>query len=110
MVCQKCNSTDRVEEHHVWCKFLDNPHGYSYKEGVVSRINLCWNCHHIKIHYEIILNILNNYLRSLKQYKSEYYIWKNLIAEEDKPQVIKEVVKATLNFIGDTNVNSISEL
>ena len=27
-VCKKCKSTDRVEEHHVQPKFMDNPKGY----------------------------------------------------------------------------------
>jgi len=103
MKCDRCNSKDKVESHHVWPKFMDNPHGYSYKAGIISRVDLCFDCHQIKLHLEIILNILNNYSRSLKQYKSQYYIWKNYIVEEDKNKIINEVVKATLKFIGDKN-------
>ena len=110
MICQKYNSQDRVEEHHVWPKFMNNPHGYSYKVGIVSRVDLCWDCHHQKIHYEIILHILNKYSRTLKEYKSQYHIWNKFISEEDKPTIIKEVVNETLNFIGDKNGNSISKL
>ena len=35
MICDRCNSKDRVEEHHVWPKFMDNPHGNSYKPGII---------------------------------------------------------------------------
>ena len=111
MRCQRCNSNDRVQEHHVWPKFMDNPHGHSYKQGIVSRVNLCWDCHQVILHTEIILNILNKYSRTLKQYQSQFYIWKNLICEIDKPQVIKETVEETLRFIGDKkDGNSISEI
>ena len=97
--CYKCNSTDRVEEHHLWCKYMDNPHGYSFEKNI-SRVDLCWDCHHTKLHYKIIVPILNKYSRLLKRSDSEYYLWKN-IAFEDKQTVIREVVYITLMFINE---------
>ena len=103
--CDRCNSEDRVEEHHLWCKYMDNTHGYAYPEKI-SRVWLCWECHHQKLHYEIIVSILNKYARLLKQSTSEYYLWKH-ISLLDKNNVIKEVVETTLRFIneGDKNVS-----
>ena len=85
-----------IHEHHTWPKFMDNPHGYSWKDNV-SRINLSEE-NHKRLHYEVILNILNENSRALKQYKSEEYIWKNFIANQDKERVIEEVVKKTMEF------------
>jgi len=85
-----------MDEHHVWCKYMDNPHGYSWKDNI-NRIVLNEE-NHKRLHKEIILNVLNDYSRALKKYKNEYYIWKNFISPLDKEKVIDEVVKQTLDF------------
>lgn len=83
-----------IHEHHVWCKYLDNPHGNSWKGNIISRVNLTEE-QHKRLHLEI----LNNYSRALKRYKHEEYIWKNFISELDKENIINEIVNFTLKFI-----------
>jgi hypothetical protein len=88
----------QVEEHHLWCKFMDNPHGYAYG-SYPSRFNLCFTCHKA-IKQIIVFPILNEFARTLKINRSEYWLWKQ-IAEIDKPVVIKKVVEESYKFITD---------
>lgn len=96
----------KKHEHHVWCKYMDNPHGNSWKNNV-SRIILTEE-QHKKLHQEIILPILNKYARSLKKYKHEEYIWKNFIDAIDKERVIDEVVVDTIKWKEEEDAKTIN--
>ena len=72
-VCKKCNSKDKIEEHHVQPKFMDNPKGF----GML--IDLCKK-HHTILHL-IIPSI----------------IWK-YVNKKDRLKVIKRVEDFTLKY------------
>lgn len=99
MKCEKCKEETNYHEHHVWCKCLDNPHGFSLDERP-SRMALCKKCHD-KIESEVIIPILKNY--SLKSnYNSEHFLWK-FIQTKDKEVVIKSIVDESWRWLGNGN-------
>ena len=108
--CKKCKTKERqMESHHVWCKYMDNPHGYTWKEGLPNRYYLCFNCHK-QLHQEIIIPLLNKLLQTLKYNGHEFWLWKQVL-QKDKPLIIEEVINATIKFIeGEKNDNSISTI
>lgn len=104
MICDKCHRIIECEEHHLWPKLMDNPHGHSWK-GNVSRVWLCVRDHTDKpyhnqgIHKEIIIPILRKY-SSNPQYESEYYLWK-YVPKDKKEECIDEVVKESLKWLNE---------
>ena len=97
MICNRCKKDfNEIESYHVWCKFMDNPHGNTWKE-YPNRINLDFTCHKA-LHQTVIIPLLNKFARTLKFNGSEYWLWKQ-IAPIDKSEAIEEVCKATLKFI-----------
>ena len=44
--CEYCNGKDKIQEHHLHCRFLDNPSGNGMK------IDLCEKCHNV-LHFII---------------------------------------------------------
>lgn len=97
--CDKCHKECEIQEHHPWCKVLDNPHGYAW-DNVPSRVWLCEECHR-KIEKQVIIPILKIYSMS-PQYSSENYLWHS-IKEGDKMEVINKVVKESWEWL---NANS----
>jgi hypothetical protein len=98
LMCQKCKEiASQIESHHVWCKFMDNPHGYTFKEGQPNRYDLCFDCHK-KLHQEIIIPLLNSHARTLKKNGSEFWLWKQ-IAQIDKPKVILDITENTIKWV-----------
>jgi hypothetical protein len=93
--CDKCKK-EIIEkhEHHIWPKFMDNPHGNNYN-CFISRCDLCIECH-VKIH-EVIKFILQKFSQ-VNKYTNEYYLWKN-IRPENKKECIKEIVIKTIELI-----------
>lgn len=85
--CNKCFQETLIDEHHLHPKFMDNPHGFAFKD-FVSRVWLCRE-HHKFIHSDIIAPILQT--ESSLDYISEYYLWKN-IPKEKKNKTIEDVV------------------
>lgn len=72
-ICKRCGETNEVEEHHIHCKFMDNPKGFGLT------IDLCKKCH----------TILGLIIPSI--------VWK-YIQQKDKLQVIKEIESFTKYF------------
>lgn len=101
--CDKCQGEFiEIEEHHLWPKYMDNPHGYCFGD-YPSRIYLDgW--HHMGakgIHIGVIIPILKKYSVT-PHYYSESMLWKG-IWEEDKEKVIKEVVEESWRWLNDTS-------
>jgi hypothetical protein len=97
MICQRCHKEFKeLEEHHLFPKFMDNPHGYSY-ENYPNRTNLCFGCHKA-LHQTIIIPILNKYARTLKDKGSEFWLWK-LIVTIDKSVCINSIMQESYKFI-----------
>lgn len=94
-ICEKCKEVP-IEEHHLWCKYLDNPHGYSYKK-YENRIFLCRSCHQ-NLH-KVILKVLHSY-RSPFSIKSlsENINWKR-ISVQDREEVIDKIVKESWRWL-----------
>lgn len=85
-----------TESHHVWCKFMDNSHGYTWKH-YPNRFELCLPCHKA-LHRLIIIPILNRFARTLKSNGSEYWLWMQ-ISPLDKEAATDAVCEATLKFV-----------
>lgn len=100
MRCFKCGSEEKVEEHHVWCKCFDNPHGNSLGNLRPSRVWLCKGCHD-DIRDKIIIPILQ--IKTGRGFISEYALWK-LIAQEDKEIIIAKIVDESWRWLdGEKN-------
>ena len=100
MICSRCKKElKEYEEHHLFPKFMDNPHGYTF-ETYPNKVNLCFTCHKA-LHQTIIIPLLNKFARTLKRNGSEHYLWNNLIAPIDKPTITKEVLEESYIFIFD---------
>lgn len=94
-ICKKCLKLfPTIEEHHLWPKFMDNPHGYTFKT-YFSRVILCNDCHK-KLHKEIIMPIVRKY-SLMPKYQSEDYLWKYVPLLE-KSKCIEEAVQATIKY------------
>jgi hypothetical protein len=105
-ICDKCQSYSNVEEHHLWPKFMNNPHGFAYP-GFISRIWLCKDCHIKILHNTIIIPILKKY--SIKNdYNSESALW-IFIPQLFEEEVIRDVVYSTKYWVekdGDTKTTA----
>lgn len=99
-LCDKCKQNKEIQEHHLWCKFLDNPHGFAWK-NYVSRVGLCEECHTKEqgIHPQVIILVLKEFA-SYPQYSSEYYLWK-YVPEDKKERCIDKVVTKSWEWIKD---------
>jgi hypothetical protein len=96
-ICKRCRKEFlQLEEHHLFPKFMDNPHGYSF-ENYPNRVNLCFTCHKA-LHQIIIIPMLNEMARTLKANGSEFWLWKQ-IASVDKMGVARRIVEASYKFI-----------
>lgn len=97
-ICEICGKVP-MQEHHLWCKFLDNPQGNSFK-NYENRIFLCYNHHTGKegIHKNIILPILQKHNKSPKKTNSEILNW-NRVSIEDRENTIEEIVKESWRWI-----------
>jgi len=73
--CKRCNSEINIENHHIICRFLDNPNGYG------DCVDLCKDNCHIPLHL-IIQSIL----------------WKH-IKEEEKTLVRKHIKEFTKYYV-----------
>jgi len=83
MICEKDGEEiSWYHEHHLWPKFMDNPHGKAYL-GYVSRVVLCKE-HHLELH-------------SLITKKKE---WKKT-PNEKKQQKIKETVEKSWGWLNE---------
>lgn len=101
-LCQKCGQRlDPGEEHHLWCKFMDNPHGNAYP-GYVSRIILCSECHRYDKNciHNLIISILKKYSTSTSNI--DWRLWKE-VSEEKKAECIKEVVTKSWVWLHEVN-------
>jgi hypothetical protein len=98
--CKRCHkSVKELEEHHLFPKFMNNPHGYSF-ENYPNRVLLCLNCHKA-LHQVIIIPLLNRLAKTPKYNGSVYYIWNNFVIDIDKPFIIKSIIEASYKFIFD---------
>ena len=72
MRCFKCGSEEKVEEHHIHPRFMDNPFGEGHK------IPLCNKCHQI-FHTNIIpvflFNEIQNQQQTISNLKVLTYKW-----------------------------------
>jgi hypothetical protein len=93
--CEKCSEKIELHEHHVWPKFMNNPHGLSYN-GFVSRVLLCCD-HHILLHQEVIVSTLRKF-SSKPEYFSESKLWE-FVPENLRGLVIKEVVLKSVSWL-----------
>jgi hypothetical protein len=102
MSCDKCRKELPIEEHHLWCRYIDNPHGFAFRD-FVSRIWLCKEHHtgDFGLHKLILIPILKEY-SSKPEYNSEFELWNN-IPEELKESVISICVNKSWRWI---NANS----
>lgn len=98
--CDKCKYNKLIEEHHLWSKEFDNPHGNALS-GYPSRVWLC-DKHHREIEQEIIIPILKEY--SLRpNYKAKYWLWKYTLGSM-RERIIREIVEKSWRWIhGNTN-------
>lgn len=95
IICRKCGCCEnQMESHHVWCKFMDNPHGNTFKEGQPNRYWLC----HKELHTEIV-KLFNKLLETLKFNGSVQWLWKNSVHQEDKPRIILVVTEFTIKWM-----------
>jgi hypothetical protein len=101
--CAKCGIelNENWQEHHVWCKFMNNPHGNTWKE-YANRLYLCEKCH-FELHQMIIIPLLNDKTRALKFNGSEYWLWKKILPI-DRELVIEEVCKETMRWINGKSI------
>lgn len=100
--CKKCRRYEgEIESHHVWPKYMDNPHGYTWKEGLPNRYYLCFDCHK-KLHQEIIIPLLNKLIGTSKYNGSEHHLWKK-VKQKDKPFIIEETISVTIKFVEGDN-------
>lgn len=94
-ICHKCkNSFKELEEHHLWPKFMDNPHGKSFN-GFISRFDLCRE-HHLELHKQIIMPLLQKF--SERKKFSEHSLWKSIDIKL-RPTCIEEIVYTTLSWL-----------
>jgi len=107
MICKKCKKDfPALQEHHLWCKFMDNKKGNAFGE-FPSRVNLCNLCHE-DIKLEVVIPILNKKARTLKYSKSEYWLWK-MILLIDREDTIKEIVEKSWGWINGTDTKTITD-
>jgi len=100
-VCEKCSEVP-VDEHHLWCKYLDKPHGNSWK-NYDNRIFLCKSCHQ-QLH-KIILSILQKYNPSSIKSLVEHINWRK-INTKNRNKVIDIVVKESWRWLKKDDRNS----
>ena len=99
-VCLKCGAiitreefTDlyRIEGHHVHPKFMDNP------RGLGRIINLCRDCHIVKLH-PLVFEVIKKNSNLLKATnKGWWWVYKYHVLNKEK--CIKEVVEATEEWL-----------
>ena len=99
--CVRCKRHQtQLEEHHLWPKFMDNPHGYTF-ESYPNRVTLCLTCHKA-LHREVIRKILNQFTNTLDDGSlyQDYYLWKSILAI-DKINLSKKIIEESYKFIFD---------
>lgn len=100
-VCEKCGEVP-IDEHHLWCKYLDNTHGNSWKD-YDNRIFLCNHCHQ-QLH-KVILSILKKYNPSSIKSLVEYINWRK-INIKNRNKVIDIVVKESWRWLKEDDRDS----
>ena len=82
MICDKCHNDLPIEEHHLWPKFMNNPHG-NVRGNFPSRIWLCKDCHTGEegIHSKVILPLLKK-ASTKPELNSEYSLWSKIPFED----------------------------
>ena len=102
MICEKCSyeieernftDIDRIEEHHLHPKFMNNP------TGLGKKIDLCNHCHMKKLHL-LILNIIKKHSNLLSnKNNSEQWIFKYHVLPIKQKECIEEVIKKTEEWL-----------